>query len=178
LTDFDRSVKMTDLGTVRQSSRVPEGRRGNLLWAWLPAIVWLAIIAVESTDLLSSEHTSRFLFPLVHWLFGVTAEQFAPFHAVLRKLGHIFGYGMLSLLLYRAWRSSIAVAGHPRWSIKWSRLAIFMTAFVASLDEWHQSYLPSRTGTVHDVFLDTAAAIAAQLGLYLFLRKLGSSRAM
>jgi VanZ family protein len=178
LSDFDRSVKMTDLPAVRQPSPVPGGRQGNLLWAWLPAIVWLAIIAVESTDLLSSEHTSRFLFPVMHWLFGVTAEQFAPFHAVLRKLGHVFGYGMLSLLLYRAWRSSIAVAGHPRWSMKWSRLAIFMTAMVASLDEWHQSYLPSRIGTVHDVFLDTAAALAAQLGLYLVLRKRGSPRAM
>lgn len=165
---------MTDPPAERRSLRIPQGRHVNRLWAWLPAIIWLAIIAVESTDLLSSEHTSRFLFPVVHWLFGITTEQFAPFHAVLRKLGHIFGYGMLSLLLYRAWRSTVAVAGHPRWSIIWSRLAIFMTAFVASLDEWHQSYLPSRTGNLHDVFLDTAAALAVQLGLYLLLRKRGS----
>lgn len=173
LNDVDRSVKVTDppAAATRQFSRVPGRPQGSLIWAWLPAVVWLAIIAVESTDLMSSEHTSRFLYPLARWLFGITEVQFVPFHAVLRKLGHVFGYGVLSLLLYRAWRGTIAVVGRPKWSIQWSRLAILMTAFVASLDEWHQSYLPSRTGTVHDVFLDTAAALAAQLGLYLFFRR-------
>lgn len=172
MSEFDHSVKITSLSSqAARPSHPPEGRQGNRFWAWLPALLWLAVIAVESTDLLSSEHTSQFLFPLAHWLFGLTLEQFAPLNAVLRKLGHIFGYGMLSLLLYRAWRTTIAIAGHPRWSIKWSRLALFMTAFVASLDEWHQSYLPSRTGRVQDVFLDTTAALAAQLGLYLFFRR-------
>jgi len=173
LSDLDRSLNVptSSASSTRQFSRSPERPQGSLLWGWLPAVVWLVIIAVESTDMLSSAHTSRFLYPVVHWLFGISELQFEPYHAVLRKLGHVFGYGMLSLLLYRAWRSTIAVAGHPRWSAKWSRLAIFMTAFVACLDEWHQSYLPSRTGTVHDVFLDTAAALAAQLGLYLFLRR-------
>jgi len=42
---------------------------------------------------------------------------------------------------------------------------------VASLDEWHQTYLPSRTGTYKDVILDSTAAIAAQILLYLLLRK-------
>ena len=45
-----------------------------------------------------------------------------------------------------------------------------MTALVASLDEWHQSYLPSRTGTWHDVVLDSTAALIAQILLYIFLR--------
>jgi VanZ family protein len=37
------------------------------------------------------------------------------------------------------------------------------TAVVASLDEWHQSFNPLRTGTPKDVVLDTCAAIAAQI---------------
>jgi VanZ family protein len=41
---------------------------------------------------------------------------------------------------------------------------------VASLDEWHQSYLPSRTGSIHDVFLDTCAGIGAQILVLLWMK--------
>lgn len=37
------------------------------------------------------------------------------------------------------------------------------------MDEWHQSYLPSRTGAFHDVILDTSAAIAMQIAVFVFL---------
>ena len=42
-----------------------------------------------------------------------------------------------------------------------------MAALVACLDEWHQSYLPSRTGNLHDVLLDSTAALIAQIVLFL-----------
>jgi VanZ family protein len=170
LSDLQTDLSATELRPA--GGRLPhiqsDRPQGSLFWAWLPAILWLCVIAVESSDWLSSEHTSRILFPIVRWMFGLTYDQFVPLHAVLRKLGHVFGYGFLSLLLYRAWRGTISVAGSPRWSMVWARMAVFMTAFAASLDEWHQSFIPSRTGSVHDVILDTGAALAAQLGLYLF----------
>ncbi len=37
-----------------------------------------------------------------------------------------------------------------------------LTGGVAALDEFHQSLLPSRRGTVNDVLLDSAAAAAVQ----------------
>jgi VanZ family protein len=40
---------------------------------------------------------------------------------------------------------------------------------VASLDEWHQSYIPSRTGTYKDVILDSSAAMTAQIAIVVFL---------
>jgi VanZ family protein len=36
------------------------------------------------------------------------------------------------------------------------------TALVASLDEWHQTFLPSRTGAFRDVVLDTIGALCMQ----------------
>jgi VanZ family protein len=54
-----------------------------------------------------------------------------------------------------------------------------MSALVASMDEWHQTYLPSRTGAISDVMLDSSAALTAQIVIFLFLRakdaKLGES---
>jgi VanZ family protein len=139
--------------------------------AWTSALLWLGVIAVESTSLLSSQHTSRILYPPFHFLFGLDWEQFKLWHFLLRKTGHVLGYGLLSILLFRAWRVTILRAGNPRWSIAWASVGFLMTVLVASLDEWHQSFLPSRTGTVHDVVLDSAAAFAAQLLLFFWMRK-------
>jgi VanZ family protein len=46
-----------------------------------------------------------------------------------------------------------------------------MAAFVASLDEWHQTYLPTRGGSIRDVALDCSAALTAQILIWLLLRK-------
>jgi VanZ family protein len=140
------------------------------LYAWIPAVIWLGVITIESTSTFSSENTGRFLFPLLHFLFGLDRVRFAPWHFLLRKGGHVFGYGILSALLFRAWRTTIPVPGSPRWSIIWARTALFMTALVASLDEWHQTFLPSRTGSIRDVVLDSAAALATQVLLYFALK--------
>ena len=96
-------------------------------------------------------------------------EKFNFWHHILRKTGHVLGYGILSVLLFRAWKVTLPENG-LRWSWRWTYLAFFCTALVATLDEWHQSYLPSRTGTYRDVILDSAAAIAAQLLLYFIVR--------
>ena len=133
----------------------------GFLRAWLPSFLWLGVIAIESSDWLSSHHTGRLLYPLFHWLLGLTPEQFEPIHAIMRKTGHVVGYGTLSVLAFRSFRASTHQM-HRRWSLAWARNAVVLTAAVASLDEWHQTFIPSRTGTIHDVLLDTAAAIAAQ----------------
>jgi VanZ family protein len=41
---------------------------------------------------------------------------------------------------------------------------------VATLDEWHQSFLPSRTGTFRDVILDSSAGFVAQIALFAILQ--------
>jgi len=144
---------------------------GRSVWkAWAPALVWLALIGIESTSALSSENTERFLYPVLHFLFNLDPFRFFLWHFYLRKTGHVLGYGILSFLLFRAWRVSLPGAGNARWSMVWARTALFMTALVASADEWHQSFIPTRTGTVRDVALDTAAGLVAQILLFLWLR--------
>jgi VanZ family protein len=49
-------------------------------------------------------------------------------------------------------------------------LALLGTAMVASGDEFHQSFLPNRTGVPSDVLLDCCGAIVLQLIVYLVLR--------
>jgi VanZ family protein len=142
--------------------------RHHVLKAWIALILWLIVIAIESTAYLSSQNTSRFLYPLLHFLFGIEYARFEPFHFFLRKAGHVFGYGLLSILFFRAFRETLPAVSGARWTFRWANIAVLGTALVASLDEWHQSYIPTRTGTVHDVILDTCAGIAAQLALFLY----------
>jgi VanZ family protein len=144
--------------------------RHSALKAWIAAILWLIVISIESTAYLSAHNTSRFLFPLLHYLFGMSLERFEPLHFFLRKCGHVFGYGLLSILLFRAWRETLPALGNPRWTFRWANIAVLGTALVASLDEWHQSFIPSRTGTPRDVLLDTCAGIAAQILVLLWMK--------
>ncbi len=142
--------------------------RHRILKAWIAAILWLIVIAIESTNLASSNNTSRILYPLLHFLLGMDPAHFEHLHFYIRKGGHVFGYGLLSVLLFRAWRETLPVLNGTRWTLRWATLAVLGTALVASLDEWHQSFIPSRTGTPRDVLLDTCAGIAAQALVLLY----------
>jgi len=142
--------------------------RPNLVRAWWPAIVWIGLIAFESTDFFSSEHTGSILYALLTRLFGqINFYDFLVFHHYLRKTGHVVGYGMLSLLLLRGWRATFDYTLLLRAAL----LSWLGTACVAALDEWHQSYIPSRTGTVWDVALDSVAGVVFLVVAYFWLRR-------
>jgi VanZ family protein len=149
--------------------------RPNLLRAWWPAAVWIGLIAFESTDSFSSQNTGGLLYALLTRLFGrINLYDFLIFHHYLRKTGHIVGYGMLGLLLLRGWRATL-----DREHGKLGRTALLSwlgTVFVATMDEWHQSYIPTRNGSVWDVALDSVAGLAFLLAAYFWLRRSASAK--
>jgi VanZ family protein len=137
--------------------------RHNLLKAWIAAILWLIVIAIESSALLSAHNTSRILYPLLHFLFGLDWARFEVWHFYIRKTGHVIGYAILSILLFRAWRATLPAMADVSWTPRWATIAVLGTVIVASLDEWHQSFIPSRTGRWQDVVLDSCAGVGAQI---------------
>ena len=157
-------AELTTDVTIRSTASRP-----NLLRAWWPAVVWICLIAFESTDFFSSEHTGSMLYTLLTRLFGqIDFYKFLVFHHYLRKTGHFVGYGMLSLLLLRGWRASVGRV--PELLLRAVLLSWLGTAIVAGLDEWHQTYIPSRTGTIWDVALDTVAGVAFLVVAYFWFR--------
>jgi VanZ family protein len=142
--------------------------RHDVLKAWIAAILWLILIAIESSALLSATNTSRILYPLLHFLFGLDWDRFEIWHFFIRKSGHVIGYGILSVLLFRAFRATLPTMTNVKWTLRWATIAVLGTALVASLDEWHQTFIPTRTGTIRDVILDTCAGIAAQTIIFLW----------
>jgi VanZ family protein len=143
--------------------------RKQLLKTWITAGLWLGLIAAESSNLGSVADTSRLLYPILHFVIGLDPIRFVVWHAYIRKIGHFVGYFTLSLLLFRAWKATLAQSSLGAWAIQWSAISFLMTFLVASLDEWHQTYIPSRTGTLEDVLLDSFAGLTAQVLLFTLL---------
>jgi VanZ family protein len=144
--------------------------RHEVLKAWVAAILWLIVIAIESSAWLSAHNTSRILYPILHFLLGLDWERFEHWHFYIRKGGHVVGYAILSVLLFRAWRATLP-ANHANWKLHWATIAILGTALVASVDEWHQSFIPARTGRWQDVVLDSCAGVAAQALVLLWMKR-------
>jgi VanZ family protein len=143
--------------------------------AWIPALLWLAVIAFESTSLMSADNTGHLLLAIARFFDPrITLAQLQLLNGAGRKIGHCLIYGILSLLMLRAWWATLMLprsATHlpswtamvTNWSARAAVLALLSAAATAGLDEWHQALLPARTGTIRDVALDTMAAALVQL---------------
>ncbi len=126
-----------------------------MLRIWLPVVLWTMIIATESL-FGSAANTGPLLKGALTWLFGaVDPVVFDRLHAALRKGGHFLGYGIFGYLWLRAFSATFPNGAR----LICGALAIACTFFIASLDEWHQSFSPSRTGHFGDVVLDTCGAL-------------------
>jgi VanZ family protein len=129
----------------------------SVLKYWLPVLIWLCVIFVGSTDVMSAEQTSRFLVPFLRWLKpDIPLEAIEQIHFFVRKLGHISEYAVLAVFLWRALRWGINLR------MKMSILVVvvwFVCSIFAATDEFHQSFIPSRTASPHDVMIDICGAV-------------------
>jgi VanZ family protein len=132
--------------------------RTSWMKRWWPAIAWAVVISLFSTRGFTSENTGRYIVPVLHWLLPRAEMQtLLLIHHYIRKTGHLTEYFVLSLLLLRG------IRGERRgMRLAWALTAIAVVLCYASLDEFHQSFVPGRTPAVSDVMLDTCGGAAAQ----------------
>ena len=147
---------------------------------WLPMACLLGAIAAESTRTAGQSHTQQLLFAVLHRL-HLTAyfPNLSLTNMELRKLGHFCGYGLLGLFSGQVWMSLLLHSGKRRWQRAARRAAgygVLTSTTVATLDEWHQRYLPGRNSSFDDVLLDTAGAILF-VSLFLLVRSMTRRRA-
>ena len=140
----------------------------SLLSRWLPVLVWGALIYGASTDLLSSSQTSRFIGPVLRWFHpDVRETTIRQVQLAVRKGAHVTEYAILALLLYRALRPTQRRRPET-WCPRCAGWALGIAVAYAASDEWHQSFVPSRDGSIHDVIIDGSGAA---LGLLLLQRR-------
>ena len=122
--------------------------------AWWPVGVWMALIFGVSTEVGGVENTSRFLGPLLEWLFpGFAPESLVGIRVVVRKFGHVAEYAILCVLCFRAIRTT-----RPCGLGRLIAAAVLISVAFAATDEIHQAFVPGRTGTPVDVLIDTLGA--------------------
>jgi VanZ family protein len=145
-------------------------KRTTQFWihAWWPVAVMAALITLSSSPWFGANETSGPLRWLWQHLFGpVSNPRWGFIHTCIRKSGHFVGYGLLGLTWLRGWRLTF-----PRFRFLFDvLLAVLGTALIASCDEFHQKFIPNRTGSPWDVLLDCCGAITICLLAYAITRK-------
>ncbi|RLC91090.1 MAG: hypothetical protein DRI79_03800 [Chloroflexi bacterium] len=106
---------------------------------WLPPLVWMALIFMVSarSDL---PHIGE------RWL-----------DILLKKIGHAVAYGVLAWLYRRALHRHFSTGSTLR------TISIGLSVAYALSDEYHQTFVPGRNGTLVDVAVDGAGACGAML---------------
>ncbi len=94
------------------------------------------------------------------WLFpNITEERLAAVHFLTRKAGHFTEYAVLAFLARRAFVTSSRAVIQRYW-FQWGMLLIVIYAL---LDEFHQSFVPSRTPSVYDSAIDIVGGLTVLL---------------
>lgn len=161
---------MSTLPVLLSPSPIPSRR--NFRNAWIPVLCAVAFVAFTSTTLMSGFHTQKivdFVWDNVLGKWHRDDTGFVNFAG--RKVGHFLGYGTIGLMFRRAWYHSLRsymMALRGTAVLVSSVLGIVSTFALASLDEWHQMFLPQRHGSLWDAALDAAGALFLTVAIAAF----------
>jgi VanZ family protein len=154
---------------------------------YAPLILWIGVIFFLSSTQGAMQNTSRFVRPLLEWLFpDASIETLTVYHGYVRKFAHFAEYAALGFFAWRAFKG-----GNPRGGKDVEKrvekhtplrscfrlienhyyLASFaLVVLIAAIDETNQSFNSARTGSIYDALLDTSGGAAALLFLWLLQR--------
>jgi VanZ family protein len=134
--------------------------RREWLTRYAPLVIWIVVILDLGGPIGSMNETSRFVRPLLEFLFPAAAPETLTYvHGMIRKSAHFVEYGILGIFAARAF-GTIFSRPFPQFAF-----ALILAAVVASVDEYQQSFNPERTSSPFDVLLDISGAIFA-LSIY------------
>ncbi len=127
-------------------------------------VVWMLLIFLASSSLLSFENTKKVLFFCPESDASTLIHQLCEFvHVAIRKFAHIAEYAILTYLWFRSlWTKPNRFISCVRWSV-------LLSILYAVLDELHQHFVPNRDGQLADIVWDSIGSIA--LGLILWYVK-------
>lgn len=138
--------------------------------SWFLVAVWVALINILSGPDFAGAKTQPIIEPQVRaaapQLNRHEVRQVAKY---LRKHAHVAEYAMLAFLLVWALQRQGFPPRKPSW--RTALAALVLVLVIASIDEWHQTFVPGRTGRSMDVMIDLGGATLGLLALRLVGRK-------
>lgn len=101
-------------------------------------------------------NTSRIVRPLLLWLFpDISEARIQLAHLLMRKAAHFGEYAILGWLAARAFTTS----SHDLLRRYWFFGGLLIVVFQATLDEYHQSFVATRTGSPYDSLIDIVGGL-------------------
>lgn len=126
----------------------------RFIYYWLPPFAWMAFI-FPTNRILTTNSTSLIIVPILKWLFPhADNDTIVLLHIGVRKFFHSFNYAFLTILLYRAFRGKNKIR-----RTEWIFYAGAIAVGYGALDEFVQTFIPSRTGSVYDWLIDSAGVL-------------------
>ena len=140
-----------------------------------PLLLWIAFISFASTSEFSAANSSRFVGPLLRWLFpNISEGQLGGVHFLTRKVSHLAEYAILAFLARRAFFTS----SHAAIQKRWFQLAVLLVVLCSLLDEFQQSFAPSRSASIVDSLVDVIGGLTVLLIFRASERRAANPRAM
>lgn len=128
-----------------------------------PLFFWAVLIFIGSSDLLSASNTGS----LLKWLRGLfpnaSDATLNVIHFTVRKASHFTEYAIFAWLAARAFRTSTRDLLRQRWFL----ISLLLVIAYALSDEFHQSFVSTRTASIYDSAIDTAGGLAALIVVWL-----------
>lgn len=143
------------------------------LWRYGPLLLWMLFISFASTSEFSAANTSQLIRPLLLWFFPNLSEaRLAAVHLLTRKAAHFTEYAVLAFLARRAFITS----SHSFIQRHWFELGLILVVVYALLDELHQRFEPTRTGSIYDSAIDVAGGLTVLLICRLWRKRLTETK--
>ncbi|WP_066875309.1 VanZ family protein [Clostridium mediterraneense] len=122
-------------------------------------VIWMIFIFyMSSRDGNESTKQSNFVMNILNILGINLSNKFGEFASVIiRKGAHITEYAILCILLFNVLKENFE---NKNKAILFSIIGVFL---YACTDEFHQTFVPGRSGQFTDVLVDTSGAILASL---------------
>ena len=137
---------------------------------WFPVFLWICFIFWMSTGMFSAQNTYSFFEPLLRFFVpSISQKEINFFHITIRKLAHLTEYFISGLLLFRAFRNG----SNKKRAWLWAASSILIIVIIAASDEFHQSFVSTRTASLVDVGIDIFGGFLAQgVSVLMFKRQL------
>ena len=107
-----------------------------------------------TNDTLSSNSTSYLIIPIIKWFLPHASQATINIlHILFRKSVHFGEYAFLAFILFRAFH------GRNKDCLKWLLYAGIIAVSYGFLDEFLQTLIASRTGSIFDWVIDSTGAL-------------------
>lgn len=128
---------------------------------FIPAIIWMIFIFIMSnTTGNQSANQSNFFVEMLINLIKIDPDMLS---FIIRKTAHMSEYAILLLLIYYGLHKS---------KFNFQLLLSFLFTFIyACSDEFHQIFIPGRSGQFKDILIDSCGALVMLLIIYLWQKK-------